>query len=98
MDPAPDADEGVIDAVHYYWRPGCPFCMLLRRALARAGIETVEHDIWDDPAAAAVVRSHAGGNETVPTVVIGDTGLVNPSASQVRAHLATVAPHLVPQD
>ena len=86
------------DAIHYYWRPGCMFCTMLRRGLTKAGIEVVEHNIWDDPAHAAVVRDHANGNETVPTIVIGDTGLVNPSADQVAAHLATHAPHLLPDD
>jgi len=84
-----------IDAVHVYWRPGCPFCGILRRGLASRGIETVEHDIWSDPEAAAVVRQHAGGNETVPTVVIGDVGMVNPSAKAVAGYLSANAPHLL---
>lgn len=84
------------DAVHYYWRPGCGFCTMLRRGLDKAGIETIDHDIWADPDAAAVVRSYANGNETVPTVVIGDIGLVNPSAKQVARHLEQFAPHLLP--
>jgi glutaredoxin len=85
------------DAVHYYWRPGCPFCTMLRRGLDKAGIPTVDHNIWDDPDAAAVVRSHANGNETVPTVVIGDVGLVNPNTRQVAEHLIAHAPHLLPE-
>lgn len=85
------------DAVHFYWRPGCPFCAMLRRGLDKAGIRTVEHDIWQDPEAAATVRHHANGNETVPTVVIGDVGLVNPSASKVAEHLEHAAPHLLPE-
>jgi mycoredoxin len=85
------------DAVHYYWRPGCPFCSMLRRGLDSAGIETVDHNIWDDPDAAAVVRFHADGNETVPTVVIGEVGFVNPSAKQVAEHLVHFAPHLLPE-
>jgi hypothetical protein len=32
----------------------------------------------------------------VPTVVIGDVGMVNPSAKQVAAHLEQFAPHLLP--
>ncbi len=84
------------DAVHYYWRPGCPYCMMLRRGLDKAGIETIDHNIWDDPEAAVVVRGYADGNETVPTVVIGDVGMVNPSARQVGEHLAEHAPHLLP--
>ncbi len=86
-----------IDAVHYYWRPGCPFCSMLRRGLDKAGIETVDHNIWADPADAAVVRAYANGNETVPTVVVGDVGFVNPTASQVTRHLEQVAPHLLPE-
>ncbi|NND75034.1 MAG: NrdH-redoxin [Ilumatobacter sp.] len=79
-----------------YWRPGCGFCSSLRRQLDKLGVERVEHDIWDDPGAADVVRGHANGNETVPTVVVGDIGLVNPSAGDVIALLAERAPHLLP--
>ena len=85
------------DAVHYYWRPGCPFCSMLRRNLDKAGIETVDHNIWDDPEAAAKVRFYANGNETVPTVVVGDVGLVNPSIGQLGEHLQQFAPHLLPE-
>ena len=85
------------DAVHVYWRPGCGFCTMLRRGLDRAGIATVEHDIWEQPDDAATVRSLANGHETVPTVVIGDVGLVNPSAGQVAEHLEHFAPHLLPE-
>lgn len=79
-----------------YWRPGCGFCSLLRRKLDRLGIERNEHNIWEDPDAADVVRSHANGSETVPTVVLGSTGLVNPRAADVLALLSEEAPHLVP--
>jgi glutaredoxin len=85
------------DAVHFYWRPGCGFCTMLRRGLDKAGIETVDHNIWDEPADAAIVRHYANGNETVPTVVVGDVGMVNPSARQVGEYLASHAPHLLPE-
>ena len=84
--------------VHYYWRPGCPFCLMLRRGLDKRGIATVDHNIWEDPADAAVVRSLAHGNETVPTIVVGGIGMVNPSADEVIAVLSSKAPHLVPED
>ena len=84
------------DAIHFYWRPGCPFCSMLRRGLDKRGIETIDHDIWSDAEAAAVVRQFANGNETVPTVVIGETGFVNPSAKAVEEFLANHAPHLLP--
>ena len=85
------------DRIDLYWRPGCGFCSSLRSQLDRVGIERAEHDIWDDPAQAEVVRRHANGNETVPTVVIGEVGLVNPSLGELVAHLAEHAPHLLPE-
>ncbi len=55
-------------------------------------------DIWDEPAAAAWVRTVADGNETVPTVRVAGAGagagagravaLVNPSATEVLDQLA----------
>ena len=68
---------------------------MLRRGLEKRGIATIEHDIWSDADAAEVVRSFARGNETVPTVVIGDVGFVNPTASAVEQHLKNYAPHLL---
>ena len=83
--------------VDLYWRPGCGFCSMLQRKLDKLGIERFEHNIWDDPADAAIVRQHANGNETVPTVVIGDRGFVNPSAGELVAHLAANHPELLPE-
>lgn len=88
--PVPTADGAPVPTVTVYWRRGCPFCRSLRRGLQRVGVSTREKDIWSDPEAAAFVRAHAGGNETVPTVAIGGTVLVNPSVRQVVA-LATAA-------
>lgn len=73
--------------VQFYWRPGCPFCARLSRGLRKSGIEFESVNIWEDPDAAARVRSVANGNETVPTVFIGDQALVNPSAAQVASLL-----------
>ncbi len=84
------------NAIDFYWRPGCGFCMMLDRKLSSAGVAFVKHNIWDNPADAATVRRHANGNETVPTVVIGSTALVNPSAAKVMAVVADEAPHLLP--
>jgi mycoredoxin len=76
--------------VRLYHRPGCGFCSSLRRQLRRSGLPFDEVDIWQDPEAAAFVRRHAGGNETVPTVDIAGTVLVNPPARTVVAE-ATAA-------
>lgn len=72
-----------VDEVVVYWRRGCLVCALLRRRLRRTGLTIVERDIWADPDAAAFVRAHAGGNETVPTVAVGGEVLVNPSLRHV---------------
>ena len=70
--------------IDLYWRPGCGFCSMLQRKLDKLGIDRVEHNIWDDPTDAAIVRRHANGNETVPTVVIGDRGLRQPVGRRTR--------------
>lgn len=84
-DAAGGSDAGSGEAVTVYWRRGCLHSALLRRRLRRAGLEVVERNIWDDADAAAFVRRHAGGDETVPTVDVAGTVLVNPPARQVLA-------------
>jgi len=79
-----------------YVRPGCPFCTTLRAGLLRSGLEFRELDIWQDPGAAAAVRAVADGNETVPTVNIGDRWMVNPSTKQVLTAVTAEAPDLLP--
>ncbi|NNF53346.1 MAG: NrdH-redoxin [Acidimicrobiales bacterium] len=69
--------------IEFYWRPGCPFCMTLERSLNKLNVPYAKRNIWENPADAAFVRSVANGNEVVPTVRIGGTSLVNPSAQQV---------------
>ncbi len=68
--------------------------MRLERGLKRAGIPLVKRNIWAEPEAAAFVRSVAGGNETVPTVKIGSTSLVNPSVTKVTETIAHELPTL----
>jgi mycoredoxin len=75
-----------------HWRPGCPYCARLLLGLRVRRVPHRRIDIWQDEAAAAWVRSVADGNETVPTVRIGDTALVNPSTAAVIAALAQVEP------
>jgi glutaredoxin-like protein len=70
-------------AATVYWRPGCPYCSRLLGDLDRIGLPVDKVNIWEDSAAAARVRSIANGNETVPTVVVGDTAMVNPRAADV---------------
>ena len=77
---APTAAEVVV-----YWRPGCPFCTSLTRELLQSGVPFRKVDIWADPDSAAFVRAACRGNETVPTVDVAGTVLVNPPADLVLA-------------
>lgn len=111
-DPAPSADksteaatasdvevsphDGEASPVQLYWRPGCGFCSSLTRSLDRIGLDYEAHNIWEDEDAGVFVRGVANGNETVPTVRIGDVALINPTANEVMAEVATRAPAQVP--
>jgi mycoredoxin len=79
----PDPEPEAPTAITVYWRPGCGFCGSLFRQLEHAQVPHQRVNIWDDEGAAAIVRSIARGNETVPTVTVGDVGLVNPSVAQI---------------
>ncbi len=83
--------------IDLYWRPGCGFCTVLQRRLDHLGIERTEHNIWDDPDDAATVRRFANGNETVPTIVVGDEGFVNPSVGELVSYLLQNHRHLLPE-
>ena len=79
-----------------YWRRGCPFCAALFRQLDHRGVSYRRVDIWSDAAAAATVRSITGGDETVPTVVVGPVRMVNPGLDAVLAAASAHAPEAVP--
>ena len=91
-----DVSDETPQAITFYWRPGCGFCMGLERRLDRLGVPLDKRNIWDDPDSAAVVRSIANGNETVPTVVVGEIAMVNPSVNRVLEAIRAEAPHLEP--
>ncbi len=71
-----------------YWRPGCLFCLRLRAGLRLTRTAHQLVDVWEDPEASAFVKRHHGGDELVPTVVVGDRVLSNPSVRDVRRALA----------
>lgn len=77
--------------VTIYWRPGCTFCTQLRWTLRMRGLHAEWINIRDSEEAAAYVRSVAGGNETVPTVVINGKGVVNPPPADVVAAIKAEA-------
>jgi mycoredoxin len=69
--------------------------MVLRRGLRRARVTVPEVNIWEEPAGAAVVREITSGNETVPTLVVGDWSLVNPSTRSAVEAIRAYAPELI---
>ncbi len=82
--------------IDVYWRPGCPFCMNLERQLSKLNVPYQKHNIWENPADSAYVRSVADGNEVVPTVRVGGIALVNPSGQQVLTAVQTEFPGFLP--
>ncbi|MEU5529108.1 glutaredoxin domain-containing protein [Micromonospora chersina] len=72
-----------------YWRPGCRYCLRLRLRLGRRAGRAHWVNIWRDPDGAAAVRAVTGGDETVPTVVLGDEAVVNPEPAWLRDRLAS---------
>lgn len=85
--PADDAAEAVDSgSFTVYWRPGCGFCSMLFRQLDRHGLDPVVVNIWEDDDARRFLNDSIGC-ETVPTVVVGDRLMVNPSIDEVVAAL-----------
>jgi mycoredoxin len=68
------------------WRPGCPFCRVLFSGLERQGIEYERLNIWEDADARAMLNNRIG-SETVPSVLVGDAILVNPSVKELVERL-----------
>ncbi len=85
------------EAIQFFTRPGCAVSASLARRLRKLDFPVEYHDIWDDPAAAAFVRSVARGYETVPTVVVGDVVLVAPGMRRLIRAAQEHAPHLLPE-
>jgi mycoredoxin len=70
-----------------FWRPGCVYCMRMMASLGRARGKAQWVNIWRDAEAAAFVREHNGGDETVPTVILPDGVYTNPEPDIVRREL-----------
>jgi glutaredoxin len=83
--------------IEFYWRPGCGFCSALRRPLMASGLPVREINIWEEAGAAERVREVAGGNETVPTVIVGSRAMVNPSFAEIEDAVRAEAPELLAQ-
>ena len=75
------------DVPAIYWRPGCAFCIRLRATLGTRADRGIWVNIWRDPAAAARVRGANDGNETVPTVFVGEVSHTDPDPRRLREQL-----------
>lgn len=87
-------DQNTVDTATFtmYSTPWCGYCHRLKSQLNREGIEFATVDIEQDPSAAELVMKVNNGNQTVPTLVYSDgTAQTNPSVSQVKAKLASLA-------
>lgn len=60
------------------------YCSNLLRKLGKSDITHSLVNIWEEDGAAETVRKHANGNETVPTVRMGNRWFVNPSFRTLR--------------
>ena len=77
------------ESMTIYSTQWCGYCHRLMKQLDREGVPYDVVDIEQVPAAAEVVMSANGGNQTVPTLVYGDgTAHTNPSMAQVKQKLA----------
>ncbi len=81
-------------ALEVFWRPGCPYCYRLLDTLEEAGVRLSLHNIWEDEAARAIVAGINRGNETVPTVVFGETTATNPDPLTLVEELRAGWPQL----
>lgn len=81
-----EATAAVPPAITVLWRPGCGFCRVLFAGLERHGIAHDTRNIWEDPEARALLNERIG-SETVPSVLIGNAILVNPSVTDLLERL-----------
>lgn len=78
--------QGSAAAITVLWRPGCGFCRVLFSGLERHGISYATRNIWEDAQARAMLNERIG-SETVPSVLLGDAILVNPSITDLLERL-----------
>ena len=81
-----------MSTITMYSTPWCGYCTRLKGQLDREGVELDVVDIERDPAAAELVMSINGGNQTVPTLVYPDgSAHTNPPLKEVLRKLADLS-------
>jgi glutaredoxin len=61
----------------------CAYCQTAKKWLAKNGVAYELRDV-DDAAVREEMNKKADGNQTIPTLVIGDTYYVNPSIKVLK--------------
>ena len=75
------------DYIVMYGVQWCPDCSRARRVLKRHGIEYKEIDIDRESGAEGKMRSLNGGSGKVPTLIIGEETLIEPSDQDLTSAL-----------
>lgn len=55
-----------------FTKPGCPYCVALKKDFQRKGIAFTEHNVLADPEALQRMLTLNGGRRNVPTIVEGE--------------------------
>jgi glutaredoxin len=61
-----------------YSAPWCAYCTQLKKWFASKNIDYVEKDV-DEPGVREEMNQRTDGNQTIPTMFVGDEFWVNPS-------------------
>ena len=77
----------MLKSVIAYITDWCPDCMRSRRVLQQAGVKFVEIDIESIDGAEEEMRARNGGSGKVPTILIGDIVLIEPTDNELRRAL-----------
>lgn len=72
--------------VEVYGASWCAFCVSVKQWLSKNNIDFAEHDV-DKPGVRDEMKKIVPDNETIPVVVIGGTGYVNPSKEDLIREL-----------
>jgi mycoredoxin len=75
------------ESIVVYTTSWCPDCIRSKRVLRRLGVEFEEINIDEVPGSEQRMKDLNGGSDRVPTLVIGETVLIEPSEDSLIAAL-----------
>jgi mycoredoxin len=80
------------ESIVVYTTSWCPDCIRSKRVLRRLGVEFEEINIDEVPGSEQRMKDLNGGSDRVPTLVIGETVLIEPSEDSLIAALKLSLP------